>query len=50
MQAAIVASLALAFQAVTAFAPAAGWDAVALVRNTPAAKHRARPSSRILRI
>ena len=33
MQAAIVASLALAFQAVTAFAPAAGWDAVALVKH-----------------
>jgi hypothetical protein len=27
MQAAIVASLALAFQAVTAFASGAGWDA-----------------------
>ena len=46
--AATEASPALAFHAVTAFGPDAGPDAVALVRNSPAARQAARASSRIL--
>ena len=42
--AAIVASPAFAFQAMTAFAFDFGPDAVALARNTPADRHTARPS------
>jgi hypothetical protein len=46
--AATEASPAFAFQAVTAFGPAPGPDAVALVRNIPTARQAVRPSSRIL--
>jgi hypothetical protein len=46
--AATEASPALAFQAVTAFGPAPGPDAVALVRNMPTARQAVSPSSRIL--
>ena len=44
------ASPAFAFQAMTAFGPDAGAEAVAPARNTPTARHTARTSSRILMV